>query len=313
MTFLACIEADTPISRESHLNAHDIEPFVVSKISFSSCAYFKQNYDGNIWKHLRYDFKPDLWVWLGDNAYSDGNDMNYKRRKYNEARENEYYKKYGPIGLPKIPVTGIWDDHDFSSNDLGMEYVCPELSQNEFCIHFNISSSDVRHPEHMPEEERQSGIYSSLVLPPPSQYHVNQDIAGVHIINLDTRSERSILNKYRGDCFMNGGGYHKSDFLQNEQWHWFAKQLFRIKSEIKVISSSVQVLTPSDKKRLNNLCAYDGHNGTFMDAINELGEDESWMRGENLYVEKWSDIPIARAKVSLKIHYSLIFKFHTLF
>ena len=50
--------------------------------------------------------------------------------------------------------------------------------------------------------------------------------------------------------------------------------------------------------RLNNLCAYDGHNGTFMNAIYELGENEEWMGGENLYVEKWADIPIARAKVS---------------
>ena len=250
-----------------------------------------------MWKHLRDDFRPDLWIWLGDNAYSDGEDMNYKRRMYNEAREDNYYKRYGPIGSPKIPVTGIWDDHDFSSNDLGMEYTCPELSQNEFCVHFNISRSDKRHPDHMPEEERQSGIYSSLILPQPSQYNNNPDIAGVHVINLDTRSQRSILMESRGDCH-EYGGYDKSDFLHDEQWDWLSKELFQVKSEVKIISSSVQVLTPTDSARLKKLCAYDGPDGTFMEYIKDVGEDENWMHGEDLYVEKWADIPKARAKVS---------------
>ena len=48
---------------------------------------------------MPYDF------FQGDNAYSDGEDLNYKRKKYNEAREDDYYSRYGPIGLPKIPVT----------------------------------------------------------------------------------------------------------------------------------------------------------------------------------------------------------------
>ena len=193
--------------------------------------------------------------------------------------------------------SGIWDDHDFSSNDLGMEYSCPEASQNEFCVHFNITSNDVRHPDHMPKEERQTGIYSSLKLRPPSQYDKFPDIAGVHVINLDTRSQRSILMETKGDCFSHEGGHDNSDYLHSDQWDWLAKELFQVKSEIKVISSSVQVLTPTDSARLKKLCAYDGPDGTFMKYIYDLGEDENWMHGEELYVEKWADIPKARAKV----------------
>ena len=122
LIFTGCIKADIPVSPESHLNAHDLSPFEVSKLSFSSCNKRSKYYYPDIWKHLRNIFEPDLFLWLGDNAYSDREDMNYKRKKYNEAREDEYYKTYGPIGLPPISVSGIWDDHNFSSNDLGMEY-----------------------------------------------------------------------------------------------------------------------------------------------------------------------------------------------
>ena len=132
----SCIEATSSISSKTHLNAHDIKPtslLSISKILFSSCASYKTRlYNPNIWKHARAN-KPDLWIWLGDNVYSgkfkfqfmgkkdviwitctpiyynaDGVDMNHKRKQYNSVRDDKYYNKYGLIGEPKIPVTGIW-------------------------------------------------------------------------------------------------------------------------------------------------------------------------------------------------------------
>ena len=66
------------------------------------------DYSPKFWKHVR-EFQPDLFIWLGDNVYADGKDMEKKRKRYNEVREDKYYRKYGPIGDPKIPVTGIWE------------------------------------------------------------------------------------------------------------------------------------------------------------------------------------------------------------
>ena len=63
---LGCVKANIPISSESHLNAHGLSPFEVSKISFSSCNKLSQSYYPDIWKHLRNEFKPDLWIWLGE-------------------------------------------------------------------------------------------------------------------------------------------------------------------------------------------------------------------------------------------------------
>ena len=93
---------------ETHLDAHSLPPFPASKISFSSCARYKsQRYNPHIWKHVRH-LNPDLWIWLGDNIYGDGIDMNYKRDKYNSVREDIFYSTYGLTGMPKIPVTAVW-------------------------------------------------------------------------------------------------------------------------------------------------------------------------------------------------------------
>lgn len=107
-----CIETKLPISSNTHLNAHDIKPSLlpISRIFFSSCACYKNRlYDPSIWKHIRSN-QPDLWIWLGDNVYSDGVDMNYKRKQYNSARDDKYYNTFGFIGEPRIPVTGIWGE-----------------------------------------------------------------------------------------------------------------------------------------------------------------------------------------------------------
>ena len=31
--------------------------------------------------------QPDLWLWLGDNMYRDGQDINAKRLEYNKGRQ----------------------------------------------------------------------------------------------------------------------------------------------------------------------------------------------------------------------------------
>ena len=98
-------------STSKHLNAHEAGMFPVSRIAFTSCMkpFDDEDYTADFWKHVRYQFKPDLFIWLGDNAYADGKDMDKKRKRYNEVRDDGYYKAYGPIGSPLIPVTGIWE------------------------------------------------------------------------------------------------------------------------------------------------------------------------------------------------------------
>lgn len=80
----------------------------VSRIAFGSCFEPDNQVDNSLWDHLRNEFKPQLWVWLGDNIYADGEDMDKKRYSYNMAKNDPQYLGYGPLASPKIPVTGTW-------------------------------------------------------------------------------------------------------------------------------------------------------------------------------------------------------------
>jgi hypothetical protein len=100
--------------------------------------------------------------------------------------------KIGPLANPKIPVTGTWDDHDYGYNNNGDNYQCRKPSQDEFVIHFNIPSSDVRHPNQ--GTNQQEGIYSSNMFSKPGGGN------GIHLINLDARYHRSPTFSDYGSC-----------------------------------------------------------------------------------------------------------------
>ena len=80
----------------------------LSKIAFGSCFWPGAQASDLLWKHMRQTYSPDLWMWLGDNMYADGMDMNAKRIAYNNARKDPYYSTYGPVADPKIPTMATW-------------------------------------------------------------------------------------------------------------------------------------------------------------------------------------------------------------
>ena len=126
-----CTPATAEISPNSHTYA--VEGLEVSRISFSSC-HLPEDMTGSaptFWSDVRFVAQPQLWLWLGDNIYQDGEDMNAKRREYNRVRENSLYRHDGPVSETKgkIPIMATWDDHDYGYNNAGNEYACPEQSQ----------------------------------------------------------------------------------------------------------------------------------------------------------------------------------------
>merc|ERR1719352_2095971 len=66
----SCTPAEVEPSPIQHLYAED--GMEVSSVAFSSCyvpSYVPES--SNFWEQVRQG-RPDLWLWLGDNAYSDG-------------------------------------------------------------------------------------------------------------------------------------------------------------------------------------------------------------------------------------------------
>jgi phosphodiesterase/alkaline phosphatase D-like protein len=99
-----------------------IFPFELKKVAFGSCNFQRkaQNYFGQILGQ-----KPDLWIWAGDIAYTDGLRRNARRHEYRIVKEApEYARLY-----KQVPVIGVWDDHDFAGNNLGGWFSQKAVSQ----------------------------------------------------------------------------------------------------------------------------------------------------------------------------------------
>lgn len=293
-----CEPATTQRSNLTHRVPQDGE--VVSNVAFSSCyAPGRQNSDV-LWNHVRHTFQADVWSWLGDNAYSDGSDMEYKRNKYNEGKENEFYASSGPIGEPKIPVTGTWDDHDFGANNMGKEYQCLKPSQDEFSYFFDLPENDPRHPSQ--GTKQRNGIYHAYMFAEPgSNDKKNNDGGtsenGIHLIHLDARSHRSPTFNTYGDC-----EGKDSSMLGEEQWTWLQMELNR-PSKVKIIGSGIQVLPPTYHGRpLTEYCSFDGEEGTFLQANSAVGEDEKW---QGTRYECWSEIPQERTRLLQMVQKSI--------
>jgi alkaline phosphatase D len=165
---------------------------------------------------------------------------------------------------------------------MGKYYNCREQSQNEFVYHFNLPSTDPRHPAQ--GVNQQKGIYSAYMFKKPGQV-----ANGVHLINLDARYDRSPTYSTYGPC--EGGS---SRMLSETQWTWLQNEFHRV-SEIKVIGSGVQVLPPTNPGT-TSFCAYDGPTGSFNANNTAVGEGPGTPAAGTVY-ESWAEIPQERTRL----------------
>ena len=84
-------------------------------ISFGSC-YGIYDFQSDIFETIAAE-KPDLFIWLGDVSYNDSPDLKF------HGMSEEYVSKRLALtksakGYSKLSrVIGVWDDHDFGTND----------------------------------------------------------------------------------------------------------------------------------------------------------------------------------------------------
>ena len=165
----------------------------------------------------------------------------------------------------------------------GKNYGCREQSQNEFVHHFNIPSSDPRHPDK--GAIQQEGIYSA--------YMFNKDANnpnGMHLINLDGRYHRSNALLGQGPC--EGAS---STILGDTQWAWLQAELNK-PSEFKVIGSGIQVLPPTNQDRnLNDYCAYSAGGASSFTAANAALNEGPGVSGTSY--ESWGEFPQERTRL----------------
>ena len=197
----------------------------VTSIAFGSCL--KETRPQPIWETV-IDLQPDVFILLGDNIYGDTRDMSKLREKWNKFSSIEGFQKL----RSKCRLLAVWDDHDYGENDAGLEYPPKAESQQIFLDFLDEPKDSIR--------RKSPGIYDSIILGPYGKR--------VQFVLLDTRYFRSSLK--RAAKRKSGYGPYEpnnskdADLLGIDQWEWL-EQTLRVPAELRIIASSIQVLSSS--------------------------------------------------------------------
>ena len=192
-------------------------------IAFGSCD--NQKLKNELWKSIDLNH-PLAWIWVGDNVYSDTEDMNELKENYAIQKNDSEYLEF----ISNKQIVGTWDDHDYGLNDGGEEYPYKKESQ-QLLLDF------LGTPKDAPERFR-DGVYNSKVM--------DFDGNKVKIIVLDTRFFRSSTTKSTNSKKrLQPNVYGQGTILGEAQWKWLAEELISSDAQFNVIVSSIQFV--SDK------------------------------------------------------------------
>ena len=197
----------------------------LTRIAFGSCA--EQADQQPIWDAIL-AYKPELFIFAGDNVYGDFNtaDAGPLRKAYATANAIAGYNKL----RDSVSHLVVWDDHDYGINDGGGDFPHKAVSKDLFLDFWKVPASDVR--------RTREGIYDSRIIGPPGMR--------VQIILLDMRWFRSPL-KLTDQRGAPGKERYLPDpdptktMLGETQWAWLADEL-RKPAELRLLVSSIQVL-----------------------------------------------------------------------
>jgi len=190
-------------------------------ISFGSCN--KQYVENILWQEIAKN-NPEVWIWGGDNVYSDTDSMPKLRADYNMQWNQKGYKEF----ISSVDVLATWDDHDYGLNDGGVEFYKKKESQQEFLDFLKVPKEDAR--------RKQEGVYHTKT------YRTQQ--GSIKVIVLDTRYFRSglTISEDKSKRYQ-PNKYGEGTMLGEQQWQWFQKELSNSKADFNVVVSSVQLLS----------------------------------------------------------------------
>lgn len=208
-------------------------------VAFGSCN--RQDKAQPLWNPIL-EAKPDLFIWTGDIVYGDTEDMALLKEKYRLQAEQADYMVF----TRKVPVIGVYDDHDYGVNDGGKEYPQREASAQLLLDFLGESKESPR--------RKQEGVYAS--------YDYGEADRLVRVIMLDTRYHREKPGP-------------EADILGEAQWKWLESQLMGSPARVNLIVSSIQILPeqhrfekwanfPKARERLFDLIAKSKARGVVM-------------------------------------------------
>lgn len=189
----------------------------IKRLAFGSCfnGFLKKRMD--IFKTIL-NSDPDVFVWLGDTTYVDDPGLHFftgSQFKLNVDQAKERYNssfnepEYGEFRKNK-PVIGIWDDHDYGTNNGNKDYHGKETIKQIF-LDF------LEEPKDSNRRKEGRSIHTS--------YTFGQGLQSVKVIIPDLRFDLT-----------------KSQMMSEDQWAWLDKEL-NSEETFTILISGVQFLT----------------------------------------------------------------------
>lgn len=189
---------------------------VLTRIAFGSCNH--QDKPQPLWTHILAG-DPQLWIWTGDNIYGDSYDMSVMAAKYAQQQRQPDYARL----VQRVPIIGVWDDHDYGLNDGGREFAQRAASQQ-------LALDFLGEPPDGPRRARE-GLHAAYSYGPAGRR--------VKVVLLDTR--------YFRDSLPPRGQTSQGDILGDAQWRWLEQELRASDAQLHFIVSSIQLL-PQDHR-----------------------------------------------------------------
>jgi alkaline phosphatase D len=218
----ALIIASCTKPRETSTSENDL---TVYKIAFGSCA--EQQKPQPVLERV-VEQNPDIFVYLGDNIYSDTYSLDTLKKNYRILGEKPEFKKL----KASMPIIATWDDHDFGWNDSGRHYPLKKESKQVFLDFFGVADRSVT---------AHDGIYHTVA----------KEVGGrkIQFIMLDMRTFRDKLLPYNGNRKGQKGYEYELDYspyttsdstmLGEEQWKWLEEKL-KEPADLRIVGSSTQ-------------------------------------------------------------------------
>lgn len=213
----ACSASKTDSSRHETKSTY--------RIAFGSCG--EQHKPQPVLERV-VDQHPDLFIYLGDNIYSDTYSLDTLKKNYQVLADKSEFKRL----KAEVPILATWDDHDYGMNDSGRHYPLKKESKDLFLDFFGVADETVKTHE---------GIYYSVI----------KEVAGkkIQFVMLDMRTFRDKLLKYNGNRQGQKGYEYELDYspyttsdstmLGEQQWAWLEARL-KEPADIRIIGSSTQ-------------------------------------------------------------------------
>jgi len=187
-------------------------------VAFGSCN--RDELPQPLWDEIAFQL-PDLWIWAGDNIYTDwyaGDDRRggitaaeWAAKRYEAQFNRPDYTAFREA----FPILGTWDDHDYGKNNAGAEYELKTVTEELLLDFLEVPAND-------PRRER-PGVYGSHVFGPEGKQ--------TKVILID--------NRY----FATGPGAEEPSLLGEAQRQWLASELTDSGAELHLIVSGTQVLS----------------------------------------------------------------------